>query len=166
MQSITELEEYGEIHEVDEEAEAAEAERVKTELGIPESAIDMDFLSLFYRESEDGPVPYRSFDFMTMEMFVYSDDDCLHIADYSNVYSIARSNINEIEKIERSISVLGWSKEDSFDSDAYAPYEMTENEEGYIVIPYYYSIKVKADDEEFILTVPPYEIDKLTDILK
>lgn len=166
IENLSELEEYGDIHEVDEEAEAAEAARVKSELGIPDNAIDMDFLSFFYRESDDGPVPYKSFDFMTMEMFVYNDDEFLHIADYSNVYSIPKSDIKSFEKIEKSVLVLGWSKEENFDSDAYAPYKMTETEEGYISLPYYYSIAINTDGENFLLTIPPYEAEKLSDMLK
>lgn len=166
IESISELEEYGEIHEVDEEAEAEEAARVKAELGIPESAADMDFLSLFYKETEEGPVPYRSFDFMTMEMFVFSDDGFLHVADYSNVYSIPKSNIKNFEKVEKSVFVLGWSKEEAITSDTYAPYEMTETEEGYISLPYYYSATVKTDDgEEFSLDLPPYEAKALANML-
>lgn len=161
IENISELEEYAEIHELDEEAEAAEAARVKAELGIPEDALDMDFLSFFYREGDSGPFPIKPFDFMTMEMFAYSDGEHLHIADYNNVYSIEKASIKGIEKTEKETTLLGWSKEESFDSEKYAEFEIKENDEGFIVIPCYYSVRIDADGEEYELLIPPYEADAL-----
>ena len=85
IETLAELDEYESIHEIDEDAEDAEEERVKTELGIPEDAIDMDFLGYFYREDENGPYPIKPFDFMTLEMFAFADGDELHIADFNDV---------------------------------------------------------------------------------
>ena len=156
IENMAELAEYGEIHEYDEEAEEAEAAKVKAELGIPEDALDMDFLSFFYREDEDGPFPIKPFDFMTMEMFAFADGDLLNVADFNDVYSISKSDIGEIEKVEKETTLLGWSKEESYDSDKYAELGIKENEEGFIVVPYYYSVKI---GEEFEIVLPPYEID-------
>ena len=166
IDSISELEQYADLHEVDEEAEAEEAARVKAELGIPEKALDMDFLSFFYRDGEDGPVAFKPFDFMTMEMFSYADAECLHVADFNCVYSIPKSFITKVEKIDSPAKLLGWSKNESFDSDVYASYGMTETEEGFILIPYYYSAEIKTDDgEEFSLLFPPYEADAFEKLL-
>ena len=165
--TLSELEEYEDIHDFDEEAEEAAASKVKAELGIPESASDMDFLSFFYREDENGPFPIKPFDFMTMEMFAFSDGDNLCIADYNDVYSINKSNIKSIEKIEKETTLLGWSKDEPFDSEKYAEYEISENDEGFIVIPYYYSVRIDTNEEEFELVIPPYELEafkQITDI--
>ena len=159
IKTLSELEEYEDIHEFNEEAEEAEEKRVKEELGIPEDAKDMDFLSFFYREGEDGPFPIKPFDFMTLEMFAFADEKSLNIADYNDVYSISKSSIKEIEKIEKETTLLGWSKDESFDSPEYAEYEIKENEDGFIVIPYYYSVKIEGE-EEFELLIPPYEVEE------
>ncbi len=159
LDTLAELDEYQNIHEVDEDAEEAEEARVRDELGIPADAADMDFLSYFYREDENGPYNIKPFDFMTLEMFVFADDEYLHIADFNDVYSISRSDIKGIEKVEKETTLLGWSKDDSFDSEKYAEYGITENDEGFIVIPYYYSVRIEANGEEFELVIPPYEID-------
>lgn len=164
ISTLSELEEYEDIHDFDEKAEEAAAAKVKSELGIPESASDMDFLSFFYRENENGPFPIKPFDFMTMEMFAFSDGDSLCIADYNDVYSINKSDIKGIEKIEKETTLLGWSKDEPFDSEKYAEYEISENDEGFIVIPYYYSVRVDADGEEFELVIPPYELDEFKKI--
>ena len=165
LDTISELDDYENIHEVDEDAEEEEEARVKAELGIPEDAIDMDFLSFFYRENEDGPFPVKPFDFMTLEMFAFADEEFLHVADYNDVYSISKSDIKEIEKIEKETTLLGWSKDEAFDSEKYAEYNITENDEGFIVIPYYYSVSISKDDEEFQLVIPPYELDTLKSLI-
>ena len=165
LDTLAELEEYAEIHEVDEEAEAQAAAKVKAELGIPEDAVDMDFFSNFYREGPDGVFSIKPFNFMTLEMFAFSDGENLCVADFNNVYSIPKSNITSVEKIEEEITVLGWSKEESFDSETYAEYGFTENEAGFIVMPYYYSVKVNTDDgEEFAFLIPPYELGAFTEL--
>ena len=165
IENFSEFEDYGEIHELDEEADAAEEARVRAELEIPEDAIDMDFLSFFYRENESGPFSIKPFDFMTLEMFVFADGESLHIADFNDVYSISKSDIKGIEKIEKETTLLGWSKDDSFDSEKYAEYGITENSEGFIVIPYYYSVRIDANGEEYELVIPPYEMQRLSAIL-
>ncbi len=162
IKKVADIEEFVEIHEVDEEAEAAAEATVKAELGIPDNAIDMDFLSFFYREDENGPFPIKPFDFMTLEMFVYSDGEFLHIADYNDVYSIKLSDITGVEQVAREATLLGWSKDESFDSEKYAAFGLTENSEGFIVIPYYYSAFITAENadgesEKFKLLIPPYE---------
>ena len=159
IKTIAELEEYEDIHEPDEEAEEAEAKRVRAELSIPDDARDMDILSFFYREDENGPFPIKPFDFMTLEMFAFADGECVHVADYNDVYSISKSSIKGIEKIEKETTLLGWSKDESFDSPEYAEYGIKENDEGFIVIPYYYSVRIE-DEEEFELLIPPYEAEE------
>ena len=165
LDSISDLDDYENIHDTDEDAEQAEEARVKAELGIPEDAVDIDFLSFFYRENENGPFPIKPFDFMTLEMFAFSDEEALHIADYNDVYSINKSDIKEIEKIEKEATLLGWSKDEAFDSEKYAEFDIKENDEGFIVIPYYYSVSISKDDEEFELVIPPYEIDTLKSLI-
>ena len=164
IKTLAELEEYEELHDFDEDAEDAEAKRVKAELGIPDSAKDIDFLSFFYRENEDGPFPIKPFDFMTMEMFAFAEGDVLCVADYNDVYSISKSSIKGIEKVEKEATLLGWSKDEPFDSETYSEYEIKENDEGFIVIPYYYSVKIEAG-EEFELLIPPYELTALESII-
>lgn len=158
--------EENDIHEYDEEEEEAEAARVKAELGIPETAFDMDFLSFIYKEEEDGPVSAKPFDFMTMEMFAYSDENALHIADYTNVYSFTKDSIKSVEKVEKETTVLGWSKEEDIDSEKYAPYGMKLSHEDFIIIPYYYSVKIEKDGEEYELAVPPHEFDAFNELIK
>ena len=162
IKTLTELEEYVELHDEDEDAEAAEEARVRAALKIPEDALDMDFLGFFYRVGENGAFPIKPFDFMTLEMFAYTDGEYLNVADYNDVYSIPLSSFTGIEKCEKETTLLGWSKDDSFDSETYAEYGITENKDGFLVIPYYYSAKLSAENEdgeseEFELLIPPYE---------
>ena len=170
LDKLSEVEEFVEIHEVDEEAEAAEEARVKSELGIPDDAADMDFLSFFYREGSDGPFPIKPFDFMTLEMFAYKGDGSLNIADFNAVYSIPLSSVTGVEKIEKETTLLGWSKDESFDSEKYAEYGIKENDDGFIVIPYYYSVRLSVENEdceaeEFELLIPPYERETLANLI-
>lgn len=167
LEKVSDVEEFVELHEVDEEAEAEVAAKVRSELGIPEDAIDMDFLSFFYRENANGPYPIKPFDFMMLEMFAYNDGDCLCIADYNDVYSIPKAAFTSVERIERPITVLGWSKDEGFESEDYAEYEMRETEEGFISIPCYYSAKISIQNdedetEEFELLIPPYEYESFS----
>ena len=142
------------------------AARAKAELGIPETALDMDFLSFIYIDTENGPVSAKPFNFMTMEMFAYSDEKALHVADYTNVYSFPKDSIKAVEKVEKEVSVLGWSKEEDIDSDKYAPYGMKLSREDFIILPCYYSVKIEKDGEEYELAVPPHEFDTFSELIK
>lgn len=169
LEKLSEVEEFVELHEVDEEAEAAQEARVKAELGIPDNAVDMDFFSFFYREGPEGIFAIKPFDYMTLEMFAYVEDGYLRIADYNDVYSVAISDMVSVERMDTEITVLGWSKDESFDSETYAEYGFYQNDAGFVVMPYYYVINVKVPAEEgeetdYALLIPPYEAKAFSEL--
>jgi len=145
------------IEEPDEEEESAAEAKAKESLGIPEDATDIDVLGVIYRNVGDETENASNFDFLTIEMFAFSDGETLNIADYNDVYSIAFESIKSIERIDKKVTALGWSKEEDIDSEAYAQFELAEDEQGLIVLPYYYSVRVATEEEEFELALPPYE---------
>lgn len=161
-----ELDDEYEMPEEDEEAENDLEERAKQSLGIPEDAIDMDVLGTIYRTTENGAENVGSFDFITMEMFVFADNEQLHVADYSNVYSFDIGSLGKIERIDSQVTSLGWSKDDEVSAPQYAELNMSLNEQGVLTLPYYYSVRVSAEDEEFELAIPPYELSAFSQLLK
>ena len=166
LEKLSDVEEFVELHEVDEEAEAEQEAKVKAELGIPDNAVDMDFFSFFYREGPEGIFAIKPFDYMTLEMFAYAEDGYLRIADYNDVYSISIADMVSVERMDTQITVLGWSKDESFDSETYAEYGFYQNDDGFVVMPYYYVIKINVpeEDEEYALLIPPYEAKAFSEL--
>jgi hypothetical protein len=160
-----EIDDENAISEPDEEEECAAEEKAKESLGIPADAIDMDILGVIYRKVDDGIAKASNFDFLTIEMFAFTDGEALNVADYTDVYSIPLDSIVSVERIDEKVTALGWSKEEAIDSEAYAQFELTEDEQGLIVLPYYYSVRISADQEEFELTIPPYEASALSKLI-
>lgn len=160
-----ELEDENAVSEPDEEEEMAEEEKAKDSLGIPADAVDIDVLGVIYRRVDDGIEKASYFDFLTIEMFAFTDGETLNVADYTDVYSIPLDSIVSVERIDEKVTALGWSKEEAIDSEAYAQFELTENEQGLIVLPYYYSVRISAEEEEFELTIPPYEASALSKLI-
>ena len=155
-------EEYNEHVEDMDEA----AKRSIEELGIPEDAPSLDVLAMIYKEKKDKIVSAHEFTFVPLDMYVYTDEKYLYIADHTLVFRFYRSDLGQIERIQKRASLADWNKDEDATSKTYKPYKLTENNVGFVCMKYYYSLPIHSDFGEFELLFPPYEIEQVASLLE
>ena len=140
--------------------------RAKYILGIPNDALEADVLGFEYSIKKGKAVTTNAYEFIPLEMYIYTDNEKLYFSDGVTVFAINLSEITKMTKISRKTMLEFWSKKESIHSKKYKKYKMVMNKHGAVAIKYYYSIKISNIDGEYEILVPPYEIDCFTKLIK
>ncbi len=136
-------------------------------LGIPEDSDSAEVLSFVYKIKKDKTVSASSYDFMPLDMFIFTDEEHLYLSDSCTLFAFKRSNILRIEKVNKKATMALWLKDEELRSAEYKPYKMSETNDGNITIKNYYSLQLTTDSDEgvFEILFPPYEIDRVASML-
>lgn len=136
-------------------------------LGIPEDSDSAEILSFVYKIKKDKTVSANSYDFMPLDMFIFTDEERLYLSDSCTLFAFKKSNILRIEKVDKKATMALWLKDEELRSAEYKPYKMSETNDGNITIKNYYSLQLTADSDEgvFEILLPPYEIDRVAAML-
>lgn len=154
-------EEYNEhIEDLD-----AAAQQSIEELNIPEDAPSIDVLAMIYKEKKDKIVSAHDFTFIPLDMYIYTDEKHLYLADHTTVFRFYRSDLGVISRVNKKASLAFWNKDDDATSKVYKPYKLTENNVGFVFMKNYYSLTVNSDFGEYELLFPPYEIEQVASLL-
>ena len=106
------------------------------------------------------------FEYINFDMLVFREGEMLCLADDRSVIGIPLSDITGIYKINKRVNFSGWNKEDDFNTGAYKPYKITQNNYGILYIKPYYSLRFTGYGEVYEILFPAYELDtfvRLTD---
>ena len=137
----------------------------KRELRVPSGAKTVELFGHFYHKDSEPNEPY---DVDQMDIFEENGNLCLHHVGI--VIAVPIDSIEEVVKVEDTITFSDWMKDEAHDSEPYAQYHITkrqvsEYEEEY-TMDGYYSIRFSKDGTPFELVVPSYEIEPFLEILK
>ncbi len=132
------------------------------ELGVPANAPDVDVLVCRYKV-KDGNVKYCNFamtstPYMHGSFKLFGGETELIFADLDGKYSIPRSALRQIRRIDKRIGVIGWNKDQEFRDEPYAQYKIKENN-GVILYKPYYELSFRHDEEDWTILFPCYELD-------
>lgn len=133
----------------------------KEQLDIPETSIEMDFVSFRYklkkeniRIVEKGMTKY----FVTNKSaFIENGNLCL--ADLNVVYSIPLSEISAVIKINKSLMTVNWNKDEEPGKGEYKKFKLGVNQFGMVVSKPYYIAQINHEQVDYSLYIPKYEID-------
>lgn len=141
------------------------------ELGVPADAVDVDVLSFTYKIKNGDIVPCEgAFDATPFTSFTYkafTDGENLHLADAEGKYSFPLSSLCGIRRVNKRISVFGWSKDEDPTKGEYKKYKMTVDQYGNLCLKPYYILELEYAGETWGIYFPCYELDafeKLTGI--
>ncbi len=136
-------------------------------LQVPENALNVDVFSRPYK-IKNGKEKRATdlFEYINFDMLVFREGEMLCLADDRSVIGIPLSDITGIYKINKRVNFSGWNKEDDFNTGAYKPYKITQNNYGILYIKPYYSLRFTGYGEVYEILFPAYELDtfvRLTD---
>ncbi len=136
-------------------------------LNVSENHKIIDVIGFVYKMKNDemkivssGTYKYHN---NAVRIFMENDDFC--ITDLYQVWSIPKSSIKGIEKIEKRMMLDSWNKDEKINSPKYKPYKIAMNQYGQPIIKSYYKISINDVHGEFELLIPCYEIDSLKEII-
>ena len=137
------------------------------ELGIPEDCASVNVLSFEYKTKKGKTVRANRYDFMPIDMFVYTDSEHLYLADCSTVFTFDKSNILRIENIDKKVTMALWLKDEELKNEKYKPYKMSETNDYNILMRNYYSLQISSSNDTGVYEIlfPPYEIDRIASML-
>lgn len=132
------------------------------ELPVPPTPIE-----ILYERGRVSKGVLRYFDFYNNPcMFVYKDEDSIYIATLTLVLKLPLDAIMGIEKVEESVRFTPWQKEEKYNSETFASYEIKRRATGLFQVNSYYRVNLLLDNEEFCLMVLPYDIEALKKIIE
>ena len=133
------------------------------ELGVPENAEDVDVMTFSYiikngktlirKPSIDGITFYNAL------IKIYRKDDALCIADLKNNYEFPINMMKEISTVNKTVSMVGWSKDESPFEGRYKKYKIRISGDSMPVFKPYHILKIYDGNEEYGIYFPCYELE-------
>jgi len=139
------------------------AEAVYSELSVPSYAREADVLSFLYKikdekvkvcESAKRIVPYFNPIFR-----VYADANNLYLAHLNDgKFRIPLSSVKAIRTEKKRVRMMGWNKEEKYNSETYRKYKIMVDNMGCITFKGYHIIEFDHNGEEWGIYIPSYEL--------
>lgn len=137
---------------------------VKSELGIPENAPQVDILT--YRYSNNDQKIKSLIDMDTANVFVEDGKLCFWYGEA--VIGFPMSEIEALVKVNEPITFDSWMPDDPHDSLKYAQYGIEKKKVDYdeqYTMKGYYSLRLTHEGEPFELIFPLFDAEKLLKLL-
>lgn len=142
-------------------------QNINSELGVPESAVDVDVLSFAYKEkkgefvaTEQGISPIK---FINFSYKVYEQEGNLYLSDLECKYCIPLDKKKNIVKINKRITIPMWNKEQAYNKGEYKQYKISSDNDMYSFKPYYV-LNVEHNGELWGIYFPSYELPVIEEL--
>ena len=132
------------------------------ELGVPEDAAAVDVLCYTYeiKKGKEKPLRIANEHYSAMEMAVFVEDGHLMLADATNLYAFALSEVTAVTCWEGKIRVHSWNKEEDCNKEPYKAYRIRYDDDNDIfTVRSVYALEWGGADCE--LVVPDYEWERV-----
>ena len=132
----------------------------RRELGIPDTAADLDVLGYFYKVSKGKEKRTRmdNEDYDALDMYVFIEDGHLMLADGECLYAFPLSSIT-VRRREQKTRIFCWNKDTMPNQEPYKSYRIKYDEENDVfTVRCVYALELAASDCEIL--VPDYEWER------
>ena len=136
-------------------SEQAEEEAYEA-LQVPQSALQMDFLTMTYSLKNGAP---RNAVYTAFNVRAWVENDCLCMADVESVVAIPLADIKGISEISGKMLFYFWNKKEAPDSEAYRQYHIRRTYFGAYSIKGVRAAHIRSEFGEYELLIPPYELE-------
>lgn len=132
-------------------------ENCKAELGVPDSAQEMEVLTyaLKYKNGEKKRKGSGN-SYENRPVQIFKEDDKLCFFDDTYVLSLPISSIREVVFVQKGTSIESWKKDTLYNKGEYKQYKIRFNNG--ISIKGYYSVRFSGHNEEFEILIPLYDV--------
>ncbi len=140
------------------------------QLEIPENAEEIDVFSFKYIIDKNGKRKIKNnsinlYDYQNFVVKIYATDEKFYLYDLKSRYEIPLTAFKEIKRIKKLSTLTTWNKEEPINSKQYKIFKVYANSNGMITCRYYYSILIEDIYGEYELLVPPYDIEKIANMI-
>ena len=133
------------------------------DLGVPDSAREVDVLSFFYKE-KNGEIKVQEKGFQLFSHFnpifyAYTEGENLCLANLETKYAFPRPSLRAIRTVKKTVRTARWNKDEGFDEGTYKPYKLSADQYGCIHSKPHYVLELERDGERWGVYFPKYELD-------
>ena len=150
---------------------AESTDEVFKQLGVPETAEEVNAFGFFYRVKKDGECrPCKGFAMQVALYFnltfrAYADGDRLCLANLDGVYAVPLSELRAIRTIRKNVVFSVWTKDDPINDEKYKPYKLGVDNLENVHAKWCHVLEFEHDGETWGIWFPNYELpayEKLT----
>jgi hypothetical protein len=131
-------------------------------MAVPADAKEVDVLSFFYKV-KDGKVKVDEKLLQLAPYFnpvfkVFIDGENLYLANLEGKYEVPLSSLVSIHTVKKHIQMVGWNKDELFNTGKYKQYKLTADQYGRIHCRCYYILEMNCNGESWGIYIPCYEL--------
>ena len=135
----------------------------RADLGVPESAREVDVLSFFYKE-KNGEIKVQEKGFQLFSHFnpifyAYTEGENLCLTNLEIKCAFPLSSLRAIRTVKKAVRTESWNKDEGFDEGTYKPYKLSADQYGCIHSKPHYVLELERDGERWGVYFPKYELE-------
>lgn len=135
---------------------------IYTELSVPSDAKEVDILSFYYKQKEDGikvcEKALQMAPYLNPIFKVFVDEQNLYLANLEGKYAFPLACFKTIRFIKKRIRIISWNKDEKYNKGIYKQYKLTGDDYGCIHCKHYYILEFDYNDELWGIYIPCYEL--------
>ena len=137
-------------------------EKLKKYLGVSEDALKVDVFvrQVTFKKGETVNAITKA-SYCNNALYSFVKDDKVYFSDTYELIQLEKKYIQDITLIRDKISFINWNKKEALYDKKFKPYGLRSNGKGIILVDSFYEIKIKINQEDFILRIPGYEIEAM-----
>ena len=148
---------------------SSSVESIYAELGVPETAKEVDVLLFRYRvkKGEPRPLPRNALNpvqYAIRAPKTYLEDDCLVLTWLEGKYAFPRSAMKAIRTVRRRITFAGWCKDLPPFDKSFKPFLAGLDQNGFVRCKWYHILEIEARGETWGLYFPNYELQTVEEL--
>ena len=148
---------------------SSSVESIYAELGVPETAKEVDVLLFRYRvkKGEPRPLPRNALNpvqYAIRAPKTYLEDDCLVLTWLEGKYAFPRSAMKAIRTVRRRITFAGWCKDLPPTDKSFKPFLAGLDQNGFVRCKWYHILEIEARGETWGLYFPNYELQTVEEL--
>ena len=135
--------------------------KIYEELGVPESATEVDVIGVSYKMKDDEikPCMCEAWDtpYSTYTFRAFAADGFLYLSTLEGKFAFPLNGFKRMYSVNKKIILPFWNKSTDHNKGEFRKYRMREDNYGRIHVKSYYILELEHGGETWGMYVPPYE---------
>lgn len=145
------------------------SKNIYNELNVPESAPAVDILGFTYKMKDGEPKAKETglsiTPYLNIEFRAFIEDGNLILVDLENKYAFPLASLQSISKVNKSIRIPSWNKEEVYNKGEYKKYKLNADNTGCIHVKPYYILELLHNGEVWGIYFPSYELSTFEELI-
>ncbi len=140
-------------------------EKLKKYLGVNENSrkIDVFVRQVAFKKGESVNALTKA-SYSNNALYAFVKDDKVYFSDTYELIQLDKKYIQDITLIHDKISFVNWNKKESLYDKKFKQYGLRSTGRGIILVNSFYEIKIKINQDDYILRIPGYEMEAMKEL--